>query len=747
MKLWTKLTVMLLTLLVLLGAANVALAAKEGDFEYRIENSGAIITKYTGKATELTIPATLGGKPVTSVGKNAFKGCSSLTSITLPNSVTTIGDWAFSRCSSLTSITIPDSVTSIGYSAFEYCTGLTSVTIPDSVTSVGNSAFMYCAGLTSVTIPNSVTSISSGTFTDCTGLTSITIPDSVTSIGIFAFSGCSSLTSVVIPDSVTSIGMQAFQNCQNLTCVTIPDSVTTVDINLFYQSPNIRRAIVNPDIAGKIRWPEGALVGFFDGDFCYRVTDGQATLRGYDGQAAELTIPSTLGGFPMTAIYASAFRNCTSLTSVTIPDCVTSIEAATFMGCTSLTTITIPDAVTSIGKNAFNGCTSLTTITIPDAVTSIGSDAFKGCTSLTAVNTGCAAAQSYPWPAGVRVGLGDGDFSFVAAGDTAYCLMSYSGDASVVIVPSTYNGKPVTQIDSGAFGKSVTLFVTGETPFVASNPCWRYTVNADGTFCLTGTNITDARLILPGDACGTAVTAIGDYAFMGKDMSFVYIPDSIVTVVENPFRGCTKLATIVVNPENAGLYVSAEGALYSKADKRLVCFPAGLTANRLTIPAGVRSIGAYAMYLVQTEEIVLPDSVTVIGEAAFAENDELAGIVLPEGLAEIPARAFYGCGRLADLTLPTSLTGIGESAFYDCDGLLGVILHGGLQTIGAKAFAGCNSLQLASIPASVTSIGAEAFSGAPLLTLQVQPGSHAATYARENLLHALYPDSDSWLAE
>ena len=267
------------------------------------------------------------------------------------------------------------------------------------------------------------------------------------------------------------------------------------------------------------------------------------------------------------------------------------------------------------------------------------------------------------------------------------------------------------------------------------------------TYCLTGTNITDARLILPSDACGTAITAIGDYAFMGKGMSFVHIPDSIVTVGENPFRGCTNLATIVVNPENAGLYVSAEGALYSKADKRLVCFPAGLTANRLTIPAGVRSIGAYAMYLVQTTEIVLPDSVTVIGEAAFAENDELAGIVLPEGLAEISARAFYGCGRLADLILPTSLTAIGESAFYDCDGLLGVILHGGLQIIGANAFASCDELRLVTIPASVTQIGANAFAGAPLLTLYVQPGSCAATYARENMIHALYPDSDSWLAE
>lgn len=352
---------------------------------------------------------------------------------------------------------------------------------------------------------------------------------------------------------------------------------------------------------------------------------------------------------------------------------------------------------------------------------------------------------------------------------------------------------PAVQIHSYAFDKSVTLFVTGETSFVASNPCWRYAVNADGTLCLTDTNITDTRLLLPSEGCGTAITAIGDYAFDGMALSFVHIPDSIITVGDNPFRGCMNLTTIVVNPENAGLYVSADGALYSKTDKRLVCFPAGVTASRLTIPEGVRSIGAYAMYNVQADEIVLPDSLTDIGASAFAGNSRLVAITLPDGIGEIPAaafsdciglymvtlpanltgigqNAFYNCGRLSvrtfpdaltvigaqafyncdgltEVTFPSALTSIGQQAFYNCDGLLLVYIANGTQSIGARAFAACESLQLVYLPASVTSIGAEAFSGAPLLTLQVQPGSPAATYARENLLHALYPDSDSWLAE
>lgn len=655
MKLQTKLTMMLLTLILLLGAVNAALADTEGDFEYEIENGTATITQYTGTATELVIPATLGGKPVTTIGKSAFMECISLTSITIPDSVTSIGSRSFYRCESLTSIVIPDSVTTIESRAF---------------------------------------------------------------------ADCFNLTSIVIPDSVTFIGKSAFRNCDRLTTV-----------------------ISSATAAKNYEWEYGVRVGLIDEFFEYVIENGTATITQYTGTATELVIPTTLGGKPVTSIGTNAFFRCRNLTTVTIPESVTSIGGSAFMGCTSLTTINLPDSVTSISNNAFSGCTSLTTVDLPDSVTSIGSNAFSGCTSLTTVNTTCTAAQSYPWPASVRVGMFDDNFSFLPVGDDVYCLMSYSGDASVVLVPSTYNGNPVVMIDRNAFDKSITLFVTGDTSFVASNPCWRYTVNADDTFCLTGTNITDARLLLPSDACGTSITAIGDYAFAGMDMSFVHIPDSIVTVGENPFRDCMALTTIVVNPENAGLHVSADGALYSKADKRLVCFPAGLTASKLTIPEGVRIISAYALYGAQASEIILPNTLTAIGQSAFEENEHLTEITLPDGVTTIAERVFANCPNLTEITFPAALESIGNQAFLGCDGLLRLILPDMVKFIGTEAFAGCIGLQQVSIPASVTHIGKNAFTGAPLLTLYVQPGSYAAAYARENLIHALYPDSDSWLTE
>ena len=171
---------------------------------------------------------------VTVIGGYAFYGCSSLASVTIPDSVTTIGSWAFYYCSRLTSVTIGDSVTTIGEWAFAICSSLTSVTIPDSVTTIGDGAFWDCDSLTSVTIPDSVTTIGEWAFKDCSSLTSVTIGDSVTTIGEWAFKDCSSLTSITIPDSVTTIGERAFDGCSSLTSITIPDSVTTIGVDAFW---------------------------------------------------------------------------------------------------------------------------------------------------------------------------------------------------------------------------------------------------------------------------------------------------------------------------------------------------------------------------------------------------------------------------------------------------------------------------------------------------------------------------------
>ncbi len=249
----------LLPLLLLLALPT---AVQAQDYHYAMHNGTITITLYTGAGGVVTIPSTINGLPVTSIGQYAFFDRTSLTSVTIPNSVTRIGYEAFSGCSSLTAITvdasnpgysslagvlfnksqttlirypagkagsytIPSRVTKIGYSAFSGCSSLTSVMIPNSVTSIGVSAFGYCTGLTNVTIGNSVTKIGDYAFVYCTWLTSVTIPNSVTKIGDYAFSRCTGLT------SVTKIGDYAFGYCTSLTGVHFQGNAPRIGFGVF----------------------------------------------------------------------------------------------------------------------------------------------------------------------------------------------------------------------------------------------------------------------------------------------------------------------------------------------------------------------------------------------------------------------------------------------------------------------------------------------------------------------------------
>ena len=358
---------------------------------------------------EVTIP-----NSITSIG-SAFSDCTSLTSVTIPNSVISIAPGAFNDCTSLTSIevsdnngnyssvdgvlfnkekselityptgkadseyAIPNSVTSIGNYAFENCTNLTSVTIPDSVTSIGYSAFGYCTNIISVTIPNSVTSIGECAFLGCTSLTSVTIPDSVTSIGRGAFLNCTSLTSVTIPDSVTSIGDSAFCGCTSLTSVSIPDSVTSIGDSAFYGCSNLKSVNYS---GTKSQWKAITI-----GSYNYYLTCAFIKCTdGIIGNENTVTVDSVKyrlnDDYTAQVIsYSGTPGNITILESVTYEGFtfkVTSIGSSAFKNCTSLTSVTIPNSVESIGDNAFNGCSKLKKIEVPDSVTYIGSKAFDG---------------------------------------------------------------------------------------------------------------------------------------------------------------------------------------------------------------------------------------------------------------------------------------------------------------------------------------------------------------------------------
>ena len=369
----------------------------EGNSHYSSDASGVLFNK--DKTTLVQCPGAFAAytipDSVTSIGRYAFYGCTSLTSVTIPGSVTSIGVYAFDSCASLISVTIPDGVTSIGDSAFDYCTSLTSVTIPGSVTSIGDSVFYHCTSLASVTIPDSVTSIGRYAFAYCKSLTSVAIPDGVTSIGEKAFSQCTSLTSVAIPDSVTSIGERAFYECTSLTSVTIPDSVTSIGDSVFYHCTSLTSVTIPDSVTSIGDYAFSGCTSLTSVTIPDSVTSiGEGTFEDCTSLTS-VTIPDGV-----TSIGCAAFRFCTSLISMTIPDSVTSIVDGFFLGCKSLTSVTIPNSVTSIGNGAFQLCTSLTSVTIPNSVTSIGESAFDNCTSLTSVTIPDSVTSIGDWAFG-----------------------------------------------------------------------------------------------------------------------------------------------------------------------------------------------------------------------------------------------------------------------------------------------------------------------------------------------------------
>jgi hypothetical protein len=617
-------------------------------YDFQILDDQAIIAGYTGSATDIIIPSSINGYPVSRIAADAFIGCDELTSVVIPAGVVSIGEQAFFTCVSLSSVQIPDSVVHIGKWAFFYCESLTSVELPPALSSIEQETFFACKALTSVVIPDGVASIGLRAFYGCEGLSSVEIPASVTFIDEWAFGECSALLSVVIPDSVSSLGEATFYGCSGLDSVVLSAGLSSIQANTFAGCSSL----------------------------------------------ASVEIPAGVSSIEEWAFYA-----CSSLTNVLIPDSVTSIGEGVFCSCSGLLSVEIGAGLANLGKDVFDSCPALTDIEvaaanahfsslagvlfnkeqtellqcpagrtgayqIPDSVSSIGYAAFYTCVDLTKVEIPASVTSIGDWAFGDCFSLSSVLIpdSVSSIGEAAF--YACDGLANIVL------GSGLLSIGDSAFAECSGLSNV-EIPDRVSNL-------GDWAFFACG-GLTD--VVIP-----DSVASIGEGAFCScSGLLKVEIGTGLANLGKDVFDSCPALTDIEVAAANAH-FSSIDGVLFNKDQTELLQCPAGKT-GAYQIPDSVLSIGYAAFYTCASlTRVEIPASVTSLGDWAFGDCFGLSSVVIPDSVSSLGEAAFYACSELASIVLGGGLAGIGDRAFADCKNLTSIYFAAAPPEMGADVF-------------------------------------------------------------
>ena len=425
----------------------------------------------------------------------------------------------------------------------------------------------------------------------------------------------------------------------------------------------------------------------------------------YEGYDEDVTIP-----YGVTEIGEKAFSRHKTLTSITIPNSVTSIGIEAFAYCERLTSITIPNSVTSIGSEAFRGCSSLTSITIPDSVIRIDDKAFYYCWNLTHVILGknlkkiglyafseCAKLQRIFIPNSVKVIESRAFFNTPKV--TIYC------EASSKQIGWEYGWNCIAVLESDGvlptkWGCVLTQGQEQDNFVMVNHVLEGYLGNSSQVYIPAG------------------VTSISSSAFSGcTSITSITIPDSVTDICKEAFKSCTKLTGVYITDLAKWCVIDfATGDANPLTNARKLYLNNQLVTD-LVIPDSVTSIGNFAFFkCTSLKSITIPDTVQNIGASAFAYCASLTSVTLPDSAFSIPLGAFAACTSLTNITIPDSVTSIGTYAFLACTSLTSVKVGNSVTSIDREAFENCRALTNIMIPNSVTSIDYRAFYGCSNLT-------------------------------
>ena len=632
-------------------------------------------------------------------------------------------------------VVIPEGVTSIGEMAFAYCGGLTKLTIPESVTSIGkrvgfrarasmkiyakaggyvqNYAFengiafvdvdtqktlhegrygyiingsnallsAYTGNDSGISLPKSayynaryynIFYVMEGTFEDCDSLSSVSIHSGITYIGSRAFADCDTLRSVTV-EGDPSLGTEVFAGC--------PEDL------VIYGYRNSRVKTYAEENGH-------TFVALDAQPYEYTVMNNEATITKHYVDTAEVTFPSVIDGYPVTAIGGNVFDKADSVTSVTIPEGVKRIENNAFKGCSYLTDAVLPASLVSIGESAFESCLALARVTMPENLETIGRRAFYSCCWLTEIDLpdsirtiGAQAFNSCTQLASITI---PETVESIGASALWGCPLT-------LVVTSEAGGK----VETYALENALAFRAAGEEE-IRFDYEFGIRVEADkATIILWESDKLSEKpretMEIPEEIHGYPVTAIADDVFRAKKFAHLILPDSLASIGARAFTNCTNLTDVTFG---SGLVRIGDYAFEN--------------CHLLDVAAwgGAGDVGDYAFrncYALTT--MTLAEGAKVIGKSAFDSCEALAEITLPEGLESIGESAFCECISLEFVSMPDSVTSAGSWAFKGCIMLRDAELSEGLTAISNGLFMGDESLMLVNIPANTTSIGQEAFSG------------------------------------
>ena len=732
------------------------------------------------KATmgQVTIPETANGYRVVSICDEAFYYCPSITSVIVPAGVLEIGERAFCGCESLAQINLPGALKSIGSAAF-YGTAVSSVLIPASVQSIGSVPYGECPNLIKIEVASGNTRfdardncnaiISTQTNSLIQGCHTTSIPSGVVSIGWMAFKGCTGMANLFIPKTVQSISYTAFELCSGLKSITVEDG------NLVYDSRNNCNAIIYTS--------SNCLVAGCDNTIIPEdiVAIGEDAFMGRQN-LTDIQLPKSVK-----SIGGHAFEYCKSLESVVIPEGVTSIAYMAFYGCSGLKSVSIPESATSIGFCTFDGCSSLTEVVIPDYVTSLDNQAFMGCSSLEKVTLGAGITKmnyaSFLYCDNLKTiisriqepfALQSGVFDY---NDGAILYVPYGTKA---LYEATEGWNKFANIVEMEKNDDIIVFADANVKALCVE---NWDTNGDGELSYDeAAAVTDLGGVFSGNNDITSFdelqyfTGITSLAFSGcSSLKSIKFPASLTDIPSFSFRHCASLENIELTE-----YIKSIGE-FAFAD----C--TGLTS--VNIPKNVESIGIAAfgwcnldyitvdesnaiyqspdgcnavidvrndMLVVGTNHTVIPESVKIIGDRAFAGCEELPSVTLPSGLTAIYDWAFSSCTSLQEVFIPANVMSIKTNPFSRCNnlnrivvdpanttydsrencngiietssntlitGIQATVIPNTVTTIGSYAYYDCRNLTSISIPSSVTRIAEYAFGFNYSLTTITIPNS------------------------